>query len=213
MGTNANTLSIRLARLPGHVLLTPRPAVRHRRMWEDVGFDRLDHHVLRPTRLQLRGGDTLHVDVQAALLERASKSVRRYALLKREGGIQYEWGIWHSTYMGWRRSYLEPTEKAEIRVSELGPRQESSELDPIVRLGACGLGLAVVDAGLVQDALDEELQETVVAGHVAQRGLSGRSCRGRRTTLCHRLLPLRSATCREAVIVFVCRGRSEEESE
>ena len=68
-------------------------------------------------------------------------------------------------------SYLEPAEKTEIRVSELGPRQESSELYPIVRLSARSLGLAVVDAGFVQDALDEELQETVVAGHVARRGL------------------------------------------
>lgn len=99
--------------------------------------------------------------------------------------------------------YLQPTEKAEVRVAELGLGQESGELDPVVRLGARGLGLTVVDAGLVQDALDEELQEAVVAGHAARRGgrFDGRGGRGRRAALRQRLLPLRGSSCKRGVEV------------
>ena len=73
-------------------LLPSRSGVRHCRMREDVRFDGLNHHVLRPTRLQLWCRDPLHVDVQAALLEGAGECVRRNTL--KDNG---EREIYHST--------------------------------------------------------------------------------------------------------------------
>ena len=96
-------------------------------MGEDVAADGGDQHVLGPAGLQHRLLDPLHVNIQAALLERTGERVGRQG--------------------------LQPGEKGQVAVVELALAEDVGELDAVRVLAGRRLLLAVVHTALVQDTL------------------------------------------------------------
>lgn len=97
--------------------------------------------MLSPRGLQRRPLQSLHVHVERALLKRHRKRLRGYA--------------------------LQPRQQTQVRITETHAAvQQPAEAHLLrLRLGtARGLRLTVIHAGLVQDALNDELDQPVVLG-------------------------------------------------